>query len=132
MRRLRPLFSRQHRRRRYQRFHDNLGSRLAAQAALSVKMLEAFTRDTKANHMRATTRTLGVLLPDPAAEKIDNKPWGVWVPILQKETSLPVRRTVSFDVGLTEESKRFAFEVYDVEDAIRVEKMQLPMAEGWL
>jgi len=107
----------------------------AAQAALissiseDAELREAFTRDTKANHVRATTRTLGVLLPDPAAEKIDNKPWGVWVPVVQKETALPVRRTVSFDVGLTGESKRFALEVYEVKDAIRVEKVQPPGAE---
>ena len=107
----------------------------AAQAALissiseDAELREAFTRDTKANHVRAITRTLGVLLPDPAAEKIDNKPWGLWVPVVQKETALPVRRTVSFDVGLTEASKRFALEVYEVKDAIRVEKVQPPKAE---
>ncbi|EDQ99423.1 uncharacterized protein LACBIDRAFT_192317 [Laccaria bicolor S238N-H82] len=103
----------------------------AAQAALissiseDAELSEAFTRDTKANHVRAITRTLGVLLPDPTAEKVDNKPWGVWVPVVQKETALPVRRTVT----LTEESKRFALEVYEVKDTIRVEKVQPPKAE---
>ncbi|KIJ98332.1 hypothetical protein K443DRAFT_680856 [Laccaria amethystina LaAM-08-1] len=88
------------------------------------ELREAFTRDTKANHVRATTRMLGVLLPDPAAEKSDNKPWGVWVPVVQKETALSVCRTVSFDVALPEESKRFALEVSEVKDDIRVEKVQ--------
>jgi heat shock protein 1/8 len=102
----------------------------AAQAALissiseDAELREAFTGDTKANYVRATTRMLGALLPDPAAEKSDNKPWGVWVPVVQKETALPGCRTVSFDVALPEESKRFALEVSEVKDDIRVEKVQ--------
>lgn len=51
------------------------------------------------------------------------------MPVVQKETALPVRRTVTFDVSLTEESKRFALEVYEVKDTIRVEKVQPPKAE---
>ena len=40
-----------------------------------------------------------------------------------------MRRTLSFDVGLTEESKWLALKVYEVKDTIRVEKVQLPMAK---
>ena len=49
--------------------------------------------------------------------------------IVQKETALPVHRMVSFKVGLTEESKQFALEVYEVKDTTQCEKVQLPMAE---
>ena len=40
-----------------------------------------------------------------------------------------MRRTLSFDVGLMEESKWLALKVYEVKDTIRVKKVQLPMAK---
>ena len=56
-------------------------------------------------------------------ERFDNKPWAVWLPKVQKETALSVCKKVSFVIGLLEELKRFALEVYEVKDTIWVEKV---------
>jgi len=101
----------------------------AAQAALINSIQEdelraAFGRESKANEVSATTRTLGVLFPNNLPE--NKEVGGTWIPVVQKETALPVRRIVSFDVGLTAESKRVAFEVWEVEEGIRVEKVIPP------
>ena len=48
-----------------------------------------------------------------------------WIPIvLRKETTLPVRRIISFYVQLTDQ--RVAFEVGEVKVGIRVGKVMLP------
>lgn len=101
----------------------------AAQAALINSIQEdelraAFGRGSKANEVSATTRTLGILFPNNLPE--NKEVGGTWIPVVQKETALPVRRIVSFDVGLTAESKRVAFEAWEVEEGIRVEKVIPP------
>ncbi|CAA7263618.1 unnamed protein product [Cyclocybe aegerita] len=74
--------------------------------------------------VKATTRTLGLLFPNGLEE--NKELGGTWVPIVQKETALPVRRVVSFEVGLSEQSKRIAFEVWEVKEGIRIEKVAPP------
>ena len=73
------------------------------------------------NEVKATTRTLGVLFPNNSQE--GKEVGGTWIPVIQKETALPARRIVSFDVELTDDSKRIAFEVWEVKEGIRVEKV---------
>ena len=85
------------------------------------ELREAFTRETKMNEVKATTRTLGVLFPNNSQE--GKEVGGTWIPVIQKETALPARRIVSFDVELTDDSKRIAFEVWEVKEGIRVEKI---------
>ncbi|KAF8154933.1 Hsp70 protein-domain-containing protein [Crassisporium funariophilum] len=98
----------------------------AAQAALiesinksEAELREAFSRETKANQVKATTRTLGVLFPNDSDKEVG----GTWIPVVQKETALPVRRIVSFDAEVTESSKRIAFEIWEVKEGIRIEKV---------
>ncbi|KIM37662.1 hypothetical protein M413DRAFT_448433 [Hebeloma cylindrosporum] len=95
----------------------------AAQAALIDSIQEdeiraAFGRESKANEVSATTKTLGILFPNDLPENKDLG--GTWIPVVQKETALPVRRIVSLDIALTAESKRVAFEAWEVEEGIRV------------
>ena len=85
------------------------------------ELREAFSRETKMNEVKATTRTLGVLFPNNSEE--GKEMGGTWIPVIQKETALPARRIVSFDVELTDNSKRIAFEVWEVKEGIRVEKI---------
>jgi molecular chaperone DnaK (HSP70) len=101
----------------------------AAQAALIDSIQEeelraAFGRVSKAGEVPATTRSLGIVFPNNLPE--NKEVGGTWVPVVQKETALPVRRVVSFDVGVTTESKRIAFEVWEVDEGIRVEKVIPP------
>jgi heat shock protein 1/8 len=101
----------------------------ATQAALIDSIQEeeiraAFERGHKAREVKATTKTLGVLFPNSLEE--NKEVGGTWIPVVQKETALPVRRIVSFDVEVTEASKRIAFEVWEVKEGIRVEKVVPP------
>ena len=64
--------------------------------------------------MKATTRTLGVLFPNYSQE--GNEVGAIWMPIIQKETDLPVRWIVSFNVELKIDLKRIAFELWEVKE----------------
>ncbi|KAF9461054.1 Hsp70 protein-domain-containing protein [Collybia nuda] len=76
------------------------------------------------NGVQATSRTVGVLLPGG-----DSSLGGVWVPVVHKETALPARRVVQFDVELGEQSKAVSLEVWEVKETIRIEKVALPKPE---
>ena len=41
-----------------------------------------------------------------------------WIPVIQKETALPDRIIVPFDVELPDDSKRNAFEVWEVKEGM--------------
>lgn len=88
----------------------------------NAELRKAFDRKAYAPEAKAISRTIGVLFPDPTDEVLG----GTFIPIVPKETALPARRIVSFDVGLTEQSKKFAFEVWEVEEGIRIEKITPP------
>ncbi|KAH6904660.1 dnaK-type molecular chaperone bipA [Coprinopsis sp. MPI-PUGE-AT-0042] len=90
------------------------------------EIIESFHRSTKANQVQATTRTLGLLFPSNREE--DQELGGVWVPVVRKETALPVRRILQFEVALGAE-KRVAAEVWEVKEGIRVERVALPPLE---
>lgn len=98
----------------------------------NAELLKAFHRhendSAHVNKINATTRTIGILFPDPSAD--DKELGGTWIPVVQKETALPARRAVAFDVGLAEDSKRFGFEVWEVRESIRVEKVIPPKLEN--
>ncbi|KAG6888494.1 hypothetical protein C0992_008397 [Termitomyces sp. T32_za158] len=84
---------------------------------------------SRRNEVQATGRTVGVLLPSADADA-DAGLGGTWVPVVHKETALPARRVVRFDVelGEGEGGNRFACEVWEVAESIRVEKKAVPAA----
>ncbi|KAG6868835.1 hypothetical protein C0993_009372 [Termitomyces sp. T159_Od127] len=84
----------------------------------------AYERGSKSNEVQATGRTVGVLLPGGETEL-----GGVWVPVVHKETALPARRAVRFDVELGEGAKQVGMEVWEVAESIRVEKVAPPPGE---
>ncbi|KAF8906352.1 Hsp70 protein-domain-containing protein, partial [Mucidula mucida] len=67
-------------------------------------------------------RSLGLYFPQDNAEPLH-------VPVLLKETLLPARRIVNVDITLTEASKQFGFELWEVEEGIRIEKVKPPKVE---
>jgi heat shock protein 1/8 len=87
----------------------------------------AFESGSRAAEVKALTKTIGICFPDDLGEH--KEVGGIWIPIVQKETPLPVRRVVSFDAGLTEFSNRIAFEVWEVKEGIRIEKAVPPNLE---
>src|SRR5258705_95553 len=80
-----------------------------------------FERSSKAGEVTATTKSIAILFPNNLDQ--NKEIGGTWIPIIQKETALPARRIVSFEVGLTESSKRIAFELWEVSEGIRIEKI---------
>lgn len=86
-----------------------------------------FERDSKAGEVKATTKTIGILFPNELKE--NREMGGTWIPIIQKETALPARRIVSFEVGLAESSKRIAFELWEINEGIRIEKITPPRSD---
>ncbi|KAJ8483086.1 hypothetical protein ONZ45_g14724 [Pleurotus djamor] len=86
----------------------------------------AYAADSPLNAVSATSKTLGLLFPGESEEAGLG---GTWIPVAYSETPLPARRTVQFDVGLTESSKKIACEVWEVTESIRIEKIKPPKEE---
>ncbi|KAJ4469207.1 Hsp70 protein-domain-containing protein [Lentinula aciculospora] len=99
----------------------------ALQAALIASLTDeeeelrkAFERGSELTEVKTTSKTLGIVFPDDSG----NETGGTWIPLVLAGTTLPARRTATFDIGLSEESKRFAFELWEVSEGIRVEKIK--------
>ncbi|KAF5391066.1 hypothetical protein D9757_003097 [Collybiopsis confluens] len=86
----------------------------------------AFERGSDLLQVKTTSKSLGLVFPDDSG----NETGGTWIPLLPAETTLPARRTVTFDVGLSEKSKRLAFELWEVSEGIRVEKIKPEKGEA--
>jgi len=77
----------------------------------------------KLSAVKATTRTVGVLFPNDREQ--DVQLGGVFVPVVQKETALPARRILEFNVGVGEAGV-VSVEFWEVKEGIRVEKVKIP------
>jgi heat shock 70kDa protein 1/2/6/8 len=115
---------------------------LARGAALQAKLLATLgestdeERDVKAafapgsswQHVKATSKTIGLVFPE---ENSESSLGGQWVPVVLKETALPCRRTVRLDVDLGEGEgdKKVGFEVWEVKESIKVTKEKLPKVD---
>ncbi|KAG5643676.1 hypothetical protein DXG03_000509 [Asterophora parasitica] len=82
---------------------------------------------SSANEVIATSKTLGILLPGPEAEE-GAALGGTWIQVVAKDTPLPARRAVRFDVAVAANAKAVAVEVWEVSESIRVEKVVVPAA----
>ena len=87
------------------------------------RILGAFERDSEWGNVHTTSRTIGMF--SCGSNDGDEGPW---ICLLPKETPLPARRAVTFDVGLSESSKTFAFEIWEVTEDVEVER--IPPAPG--
>ena len=85
------------------------------------ELLATFINDNRGVEIPATTKTLGVLLPNES----NNDLGGTWIPIIENETPIPVRRTVRFDIELPA-SNKILVEVWEMEQFIHTEKVKLP------
>ncbi|THG97576.1 hypothetical protein EW026_g4444 [Hermanssonia centrifuga] len=84
---------------------------------------KAFTLDSKWTSAKATSKTIGLLFPEEGAE---GSLGGQWIPVVLKETALPCRRTIRFevDLGEGEGSKKVGFEVWEAKEGVKVTKEQ--------
>ncbi|KAE9387223.1 hypothetical protein BT96DRAFT_1025940 [Gymnopus androsaceus JB14] len=90
------------------------------------ELKKAFERNSELTEVKTTSKILGLVFPDESRNELG----GTWIPLVPAETVLPTRRTATFDIGLSEQSKRFAFEFWEVSEGIRVEKVVPPKGEA--
>lgn len=74
------------------------------------ELRKAFERGSEATSVKATPYTIALRFPDETNED------GIWIPVLLRETPLPARRSTQFDIALTDASKKFAFELWEVKE----------------
>ncbi|KAJ3992348.1 Hsp70 protein-domain-containing protein [Lentinula boryana] len=84
------------------------------------ELRKGFERGSELVEVKTTSKTLGLVFPDDSGNEIG----GTWIPLVLAGTTLPTRRTATFDIGLSEESKRFAFELWEITEGIRVETIK--------
>ncbi|TFY78643.1 hypothetical protein EWM64_g5370 [Hericium alpestre] len=87
----------------------------------------AFEQGSKWADVKATSRSVGVLFPEEGEEVLG----GQWISVVQRETVVPARRTISLnvDLGEAEGEKKVGFEVWEVKEGIKVDKVKPPKEE---
>lgn len=92
----------------------------------SADLHNVFNRGSELTSTTATSRTIGLLVPQEGAE---GSMGGVWMPLVLKETPLPCRRTLSFEVDVAESGSKVGFEVWEVKEGVKVDHLPLPRLE---
>ena len=89
----------------------------------------AFAPGSRWQQATATSKTIGLVFPEENAE---SPLGGQWVPVVLRETALPCRRTVRFEVDLGEGGgdAKVGFEVWEVTEGIKVTREKPPRLEG--
>lgn len=89
----------------------------------------AFASGSSWTKSSSTSKTIGLIFPEDNAE---DSLGGQWIPALLRETTIPARRTLRFDVDLGdgEGEKKVGFEVWEVTEGIKIEKSKPPPLEG--
>ncbi|TBU41533.1 actin-like ATPase domain-containing protein [Dichomitus squalens] len=88
----------------------------------------SFTHGHQYTQAKVTSKTVGFLFPEENAESALG---GQWIPAVIKETPVPARRIIAFDVDLGEGEgeKRVGFEVWEAHEGVKIEKVKLPKLE---
>ncbi|KAI6157201.1 Hsp70 protein-domain-containing protein [Pisolithus tinctorius] len=86
----------------------------------------AFNRGSELISTTATTRTIGLLVP---REEAEGSMGGIWIPLVLKETPLPCRRKLSFQVDVPEPDSKVGFEVWEVKEGVKIDHLPLPKLE---
>lgn len=88
----------------------------------------AFASGSKWTNARATSKTIGMLFPEEGAE---GPLGGQWIPTVLRDTVVPARRTLRFgvDLGEGEGEKNVGFEVWEVKEGIKIDKVKPPKFE---
>ncbi|KAJ7035658.1 Hsp70 protein-domain-containing protein [Mycena alexandri] len=80
----------------------------------------------QAEEVKTTARTIGILFPTSEGNNSDGL-GGTYISVLHKHTPLPARRVVEVEVVLSggegDKATKFAFEVWEIEEGIKVEKV---------
>jgi molecular chaperone DnaK (HSP70) len=103
------------------------GCALQAQLLVSLageteQVRQAFIKGNGTSNVNATSRTIGLLVPQVSAE--EGGLGGVWVPLILKETPLPCRRTITVDVNVSGSEDRVGFELWEVSEGVRIDHVK--------
>lgn len=100
---------------------------LASLGDEDAEVKKAFEKGSDRVNVKATAKTIGVLFPE---ENATDGLGGQWIAVLPKETAIPGRRTVSFEIDLGEsDAKKIGFEVWEVKEGVKVDKVKPPKVE---
>ncbi|KAG2098712.1 Hsp70 protein-domain-containing protein [Suillus discolor] len=94
---------------------------LVGLAGETEEVRQAFIKGNGTSSVSATSRTIGLLVPQVSAE---GGLGGVWVPLILKETPLPCRRTVTVEVDVSGSEDRVGFEFWEVSEGVRIEHVK--------
>jgi heat shock 70kDa protein 1/2/6/8 len=99
---------------------------LASLGNEDAEVKKAFEKGSERINVKSTSKTIGVLFPETTSEGLG----GQWIAVLPKETPVPSRRSVSFEVDLGEsDSKKIAFEIWEVKEGVKIDKVKPPKFE---
>ncbi|OSD05568.1 actin-like ATPase domain-containing protein [Trametes coccinea BRFM310] len=89
----------------------------------------SFTHGHQYTQAKATSKTIGLLFPEENAG--EGSLGGQWIPVVLRETPVPARRIVAFDVDLGEGEgeKKVGFEVWEAKEGVKIEKVKPPKVE---
>lgn len=82
----------------------------------SKELLGAFDKESEMTSVAATSRTIGVLVPQ---EDVTGSLGGIWIPLVLRETPLPCRRTLTFEVDASEADTKVGFELWEVKEGVK-------------
>jgi heat shock protein 1/8 len=83
---------------------------------------EAFIKGNGISNVSATSRTIGLLVPQVSAE--EGSLGGVWAPLILKETPLPCRRTITVEVDVSGSGDKVGFEFWEVNEGVRIDHVK--------
>lgn len=92
----------------------------------SEEILSAFDKEGMITSVAATSRTIGLLVPQ---EDGAGSLGGIWIPLVLKETPLPCRRTLTFEVDASGAGAKVGFELWEVKEGIKIDHVKPPMFE---
>ncbi|KAF9231744.1 Hsp70 protein-domain-containing protein [Melanogaster broomeanus] len=92
----------------------------------SAELLAVFDKGSEQTSVAATSRTIGLLVPQGDAE---GSMGGIWIPLVFKETPLPSRRTLTFDVDVSGAGATVGFELWEVKEGVKIDFIKPPKFE---
>jgi len=89
----------------------------------SEELLDTFNKESEVTSVAATSRTIGLLVPqEDAAGSLG----GIWIPLVLKETPLPCRRTLTFEVDASRADTKVGFELWEVKEGVKIDHVKPP------